>query len=83
MCEWPLRFWWHGPHSLDGPVYRRSADAEEFGWLGLGVGAEIVQSSRCLAWFGFSFGCLPRSRDSLLDGAIQAGCGVVDLGLED
>ena len=39
MCGWPLRFWWLGSHSLDGPVHRRSADAEEFGQLGLGVGA--------------------------------------------
>jgi len=48
MCEWPLRFWWHGSHSLNGPVHRRSADAEEFGQLGLGVGAEIVQLKQVL-----------------------------------
>src|SRR5215207_864721 len=33
---------------LDGPVRRRSADAEEFGQLGLGVGAEIVQLKQVL-----------------------------------
>ncbi len=48
MCEWPLRFGWHGSHSLDGPVHRRWADAEEFGQLGLGVGAEIVQLKQVL-----------------------------------
>lgn len=37
-------------------------NAEEFGQLGLGVGAEIVQLKQVLGRFGFSFGCLPRSR---------------------
>ena len=37
VCEWPLRFWWLGSRSLDGPVHRGSPDTEEFGEFGLGV----------------------------------------------
>src|SRR5512133_1290490 len=48
MCEWPLRFWWLGPHPLDGPVHRGSPDAEEFGDLSLTVGAEVVQLEQVL-----------------------------------
>jgi hypothetical protein len=43
MCEWPLRFWWLGSHSLDGSIHRGSSDAEEFGDVSLTVGAEVVQ----------------------------------------
>ena len=39
-----------------------SSIAEEFGELSLSVGAEVVQLQQGLAWFGFSYGCLPRSR---------------------
>src|SRR5829696_4413005 len=57
-----LRFWWHGSHSLDGPVHRRSADAEEFGQLGLGVGAETVQLKQVLGLVRLQLRLLPRSR---------------------
>src|SRR4249919_2656790 len=36
ICEWPLGYWWLGPHPLDGAVHRGSSDAEEFGELSNG-----------------------------------------------
>jgi hypothetical protein len=48
MCEWPLRFWWHGSHPLDGPVHRGSSDPEEFGELSLGVVPRVVQLQQVL-----------------------------------
>jgi hypothetical protein len=47
MCEWPLRFWWPGPHPLDGPVHGGSSDPEEFGELSLGV-PRVVQLQQVL-----------------------------------
>jgi hypothetical protein len=62
MCEWPLQFWWLGSHPLDGPVHRGSSDPEKFGDSDWVYSPELYSSSRCLAWFGLSFGCFPRSR---------------------
>ena len=62
MAEWPLGFDKLWPHPVDGAVDRGSPDAEQFGEFGLGELPESCSSSRCLAWCGFSFGCLPRSR---------------------
>ena len=62
MRERPLGLGRFGPQPLDRPIDRRTSDAEQFGQLGGAVGPESWSSSRCLAWFGFSFGCLPRSR---------------------
>ena len=58
MCEWPLRFWWLGSDPLDRPVHRGSSDAEQFGKLSLGVGAEIVQLEQMFGLVRLQFGLL-------------------------
>jgi hypothetical protein len=61
MCEWPLRFWWPGPHPLDGPVHGGSSDPEEFGELSLGV-PRVVQLQQVLGLVRLELRLLSRSR---------------------